>query len=186
MNKHYFLGTAAKYTKKERIKMRKEPGSAQDLENLYEYLEQEYDGERTIVTINGRSAIAAGLKYYLRDFLGFNDGEIIINGFTCFAVFQGVKAGGFTPVFADISKTDLNFTVESIEKVLTKKTRAIIVQNTFGKMIDIKAIEQLCKKNKLILIEDLAHSVGRKYRDGREAGSLLAKKNRSIQLMAAQ
>ena len=172
MRKRYFLGTAARFSKSERKMMRKGFGDEEDLKNLYEFLQKEYDGKQTIVTINGRSAIAAGLKYYLHDFLKYNDGEIIVNGFTCYAVYQGVKAGGFTPVFADINKKDLNFTIKSLEKVLSNKTRAVIVQNTFGNMIDIKPIEEFCKKHKLILIEDLAHCVGRKYKDGREAGKV--------------
>lgn len=171
MRKHYFLGTAAKFNKSERIEMRKGVGTPQDLENLQEYLDTEFDG-KTIITINGRSAIAAGLKYYLHDFLDIKDGEVIINGFTCFAVVQGVKAAGFTPVFADIEKETLNFTTDSLEKVLTTKTRAVIVQNTLGNMLDIKKIERFCKKHGLILIEDLAHCTGRFYPDGREAGKV--------------
>lgn len=172
MKKHYFLGTAADFDKAERIKMRKGKGTNEDLAKLYDYLRREYSGARVLVTRNGRSAIAAGLTYYLRDFLGYQGGEIIINGFTCYAVVQGVEAAGFTPVYADISKKDLNFTLESLEKVVTKETRAVMVQNTFGNMIDIAKIEGFCKKHGLILIEDLAHCVGRLYQDGREAGTV--------------
>lgn len=152
--------------------MRKSKGSKEDLVALYEYLRQEYGGTEALITQNGRSAIAAGLTYYLKDFLGHQDGDIIINGFTCYAVVQGVIAAGFTPVYADISKKDLNFTVESLEKVLTENTRAVMVQNTFGNMVDISKIEDFCKKHGLILIEDIAHCVGRVYPDGREAGTV--------------
>ena len=172
MKKHYFLGTAAGFTKKMRKTMRKSSGSAQDLIDLYEYLYKEYDGKQVIVTRNGRSAIAAGLDYYLKEFLGQENGEVIINGFTCYAVVQGVTAAGFVPVYADIDQNTLNFTVETLEKVLTDKTKAIIVQNTLGNMVDIVAIEKFCKKHHLLLIEDLAHSAGRFYPDGREAGKV--------------
>ena len=172
MKKHYFLGTAADFSKNERIKMRKGRGKKEDLDNLYDYLRQEYNGRRVLVTRNGRSAIAAGLTYYLKDFLGYSDGEIIINGYTCYAVVQGIEAADFTPVYADISKKDLNFTLESLENVVTKKTRAVMVQNTFGNMIDIKMVEKFCKEHELVLIEDLAHCTGRFYEDGREAGTV--------------
>ena len=39
-------------------------------------------------------------------------------------------------------------------------------------MADIREIEAFCKKHQLVLIEDLAHSVGRFYADGREAGQV--------------
>ena len=172
MKKHYFLGTAAGFDKAWRIKMRKAHGTHQDLLDLYGYLHQEYDGDQLVITRNGRSAITAGLEYYLKTFLGRKNGEIIINGFTCYAVVQGVKAAGYTPVYADIDKDTLNFTVETLEKVVTPKTQAVIVQNTLGNMVDIVAIEKFCKKHNLLLIEDTAHCVGRFYPDGREAGKV--------------
>ena len=172
MKKHYFLGTAAGFTKKQRKDLRKQHATAQSLVDLYKYLNHEYGGVQTIVTRNGRSALAAGLKYYVKDLLGKNGGEVIVNGFTCYAVVQGVEAAGFTPVYADIEMETLNFTVETLEKALSKKTCAVIVQNTFGNMIDIKKIEKFCQEHDLVLIEDLAHSVGRFYPDGREAGKV--------------
>lgn len=168
MKKHYFLGTAARFIKRERVFLRKGRGNLRDVEALERFLTHEYDAESAVVMRNGRSAIAAGLKYGLQD----NDGEIIINGFTCRAVVQGVEAAGFTPVYADISLENLNFTVESLEKCVGEKTRALIVQNTLGNMVDIKPIEKFCKEHKLVLIEDLAHCVGRFYPDGREAGKV--------------
>ena len=172
MKKHYFLGTAADFKKPERIKMRKGRGTKADIKELGNYLNQEYGGKQTLITRNGRSAIAAGLTYYLKSFLDEKDGEVIINGYTCYAVVQGITAAGFTPVYADINKKDLNFTLESLEKVVTEKTKAVIVQNTFGNMIDIPMVEKFCKKHQLVLIEDLAHCVGRFYPDGREAGTV--------------
>ncbi len=172
MKKHYFLGTAARFTKKDRVFMRRGHGKHQDLTNLYNFLHDEYNGGQVIVTINGRSAITAGLKYYLQDYLGIKEGEVIINGFTCYAVVQGVKAAGFTPIFADINKKTLNFTLETLTKALTPKTRALIVQNTLGNMVNIQEIKNFCKKHGLVLIEDLAHCTGRLYTNGKEAGKV--------------
>ena len=64
MKKHYFLGTAADFSKEERIKMRKGHGAKQDSLALHDYLCREYGGKQTLITRNGRSAIAAGLTYY--------------------------------------------------------------------------------------------------------------------------
>ena len=173
MKKHYFLGTGAHFTKAERREFRKIKGSHQDLLNLYQYFYENYDGEQSIVTKNGRTAIAAALENYVYLFKrNLNRGEVIVNGLTCHAVVQGVKAAGFTPVFADIDPSSLNFTQESLEKVATEKTKAIIVQNTLGNMVDMKMVEKFAKKHKLTIIEDLAHCVGRFYPDGREAGKV--------------
>ena len=170
--KHYFLGTAAGYDLKKRLKMRFTRGDFNDYLSLQEYIKKRYSAPSVAVVRNGRSALAAGLKYAYADKDGKCEGEIIVNGFTCYAVYQGVKASGMTPVFADIDKKTLNFTTETLEKVVTKNTRAVIVQNTLGNMVDIKKIESFCKKHGLDLIEDLAHCAGRFYDDGREAGTV--------------
>ncbi len=171
--KHYFLGTAAGYSKEQRIMQRKTHGSDEDTSKLYEYLANEYGGEQVIVTRNGRSAIAAGLKYY-HSFLCLptKKSGVIINGFTCYAVLQGVKGAGMEPVFADINRDTLNFTPETLEKAITDDTWAIIVQNTLGNMVDMRKIEAFAKKHNLVIIEDLAHCTGRFYPDGREAGKV--------------
>ena len=116
---------------------------------------------------NGRSALALALKAY------FEPGDaVLVNGFTCYAVYEAVKAAGLEPVFVDISKDDLNFTMESLEKSLNGKVRGIIIQNTLGNPVDIKAIEKFAKKHELTIIEDLAHCAGVRYADKREAGTV--------------
>ena len=165
--KHYFLGTAAGWGKKERLMARRAEGASGDTVALCKYLCQEYGGRQAIVTRNGRSAIAAALTYGVEP-----KGEVIVNGLTCRAVVQGVRAAGFTPVYADIDRESLNFTAESLAKVAGPKTRAMIVQNTLGNMMDIREAEKFAKERGLVLIEDLAHCVGRFYPDGREAGTV--------------
>lgn len=174
MKRHYFLGTATGFSRKMRILMRKTKGHQEDLVELQQYLVDEYDGRQALLLTNGRSAIAGILENY-KDFKWSGkkeQGEVIINGFTCHAVVQGVREAGFMPVYADIDKATLNFTVKSLEKVVTPRTRAVIVQNTLGNMVDIGSVEKFCKKHGLVLIEDLAHCVGRFYPDGREAGKV--------------
>ena len=165
--KHFFLGLASGYSKKQRRAQFFSHGTEKDYYDLQNYILKEYQAHQVLITRNGRSAIAAGLKYYFKE-----KGEVIVNGFTCYAVVSGVKAAGMKPVYADIDQKTLNFTTETIKKVLTKKTKAIIVQNTLGNMVEIKKIEAFAKKNGLVIIEDLAHCTGRFYPDGREAGTV--------------
>lgn len=168
MRKHYFLGFGACYSAKERWAILFSRGREKDYFELQNYIKKEYKAHQVLITRNGRSAIAAGLKYYFNE----RGGEVIINGLTCYAVIQGIKAAGMKPVYADVNTKDLNFTASSIEKVLSPKTRAIMVQNTLGNMVNIREIEKFAKKHKLVIIEDLAHCVGRVYEDGREAGTV--------------
>ncbi|MBR3122047.1 DegT/DnrJ/EryC1/StrS aminotransferase family protein [Candidatus Saccharibacteria bacterium] len=168
----YFLGMAANYSRKERLAHTFAIGRRRDCQNLKTYLKKKYDGE-VILCKNGRSALALALKAY------FEPGDgIIVNGFTCYAVYEAIKAAGLKPVFVDISKKDLNFNTRTLPKLDAKsdssnvQVRGIIIQNTLGNPADIKAIEKFAKEHSLTIIEDLAHCAGSKYSDGREVGTV--------------
>ena len=146
-------------------------GCNRDCQALCDYLENRYEG-KVMLCKNGRSALALALKAY------FEPGDaVIVNGFTCYAVYEAVKAAGLIPVFADIDKDNLNFSVDTLEDALKtgpnhKKPTGIIVQNSLGNPMNITAIEDFAHKYDLTIIEDLAHCVGVKYPDGRECGTV--------------
>lgn len=172
MKKHYFLGLAANYPRDERVTHTFKIGHNEDLKDLERYLLRRYGGEKAFLTKNGRSALALALKAYFD-----KDDKILINGFTCYAVYEAVKAANLTPVFVDISLTDLNFTEETLGAAYANtaqndKIKGIIIQNTLGNPVDIVKIEKFAKEHNLIIIEDLAHCAGVKYADGREAGTV--------------
>ncbi|MBO7717875.1 DegT/DnrJ/EryC1/StrS aminotransferase family protein [Candidatus Saccharibacteria bacterium] len=165
--KYYFLGLAANYSREERLAHTFTRGRKEDLRDLENFLTRKYGGKRTILTKNGRSALTLALR------ANFNEGDgIIVNGFTCYAVYEAIKEAGLVPIFADIDLRDLNFSVKELEEVKTANPKGIIVQNTLGNPVDIVAIEQFAKDNNLVIIEDLAHSAGIKYPDGRETGTV--------------
>lgn len=56
--------------------------------------------------------------------------------------------------------------------VWIKKIKAVITQNTLGIPCKIEKISQFCLENDSLLIEDLAHSVGTTYDDGKTAGTV--------------
>ncbi len=168
--KRYFLGLAAGFSRKARLEHTFSIGRERDRVALVSFLEKKYGATpqkgEAILCKNGRSALCFALKAY------FDRGDkVIVNGFTCYAVVEAVKKAGLIPVFADISREDLNFNVKTLEKV-ADGARGIIIQNSLGNPVDIVAIEKFAKKHDLILIEDLAHAAGRKYADGREMGTV--------------
>lgn len=140
-------------------------------QKLKNYLGEKYNG-KTILTYKGREALTLALKT-----LDLPKGSgVAINGFTCCAVYKAVDEAGLTPVCLDLDEKnlDLNFSPESLEKILTenKNIKVIIVQNTLGYPCDIEKIAQICKEKNIILIEDLAHCVGTKYGNGKETGTI--------------
>lgn len=103
---------------------------------------------------SGRSAFLALLRAFD---IGRGD-EVIVQAFTCVAVPNSVLWAGAKPVFADIDDS-YNLNPKDVEKKITKRTKAIVVQNTFGIPADMKTILIFAKKHDLIVIEDFAHTM---------------------------
>ncbi len=128
----------------------------------------EYFGEGDIFyTWKGRVALYLLLKAY-----GIGEGdEVIVPGFTCVVVPNAICYLGAKPVYADIEEHTFNASVETIAPCITDRTRAILVQNTFGLSADLDPIMKLARERGLIVIEDCAHGLGATYK-GNRAGTV--------------
>lgn len=124
-------------------------------------------GTPHVVSFNsGRSALFAVLGAF-----GIGKGdEVICQAFTCVAVPNAVIWTGATPVFADIDDS-LNIDPNDLEKKITAKTRAVIVQHTLGTPADMERIMIIARKHGVIVVEDCAHSLGASV-EGQEAGAV--------------
>jgi len=131
--------------------------ATKDLERMF----RNYFGFKNAFSFNsGRSSLIAILKAMeieKRD-------EVILQAFTCNAAVNPIIYVGATPVFADIDES-LNISPDDVIKKITKKTKAIMIQHTFGYPGDIDEIRKICMANNLYLIEDCAHALGAKYKD---------------------
>jgi dTDP-4-amino-4,6-dideoxygalactose transaminase len=98
--------------------------------------------------------------------------EVIIPALTFVADANVVYSVGASPILADCkSPDDWNISLESIKKVVTKKTKAIIVVHYAGyPCSEIKEISDFCNDNGIRLIEDVAHAPGAKIH-GRSCGT---------------
>lgn len=137
-----------------------------ELKNL---IKRKYKRE-TILFYKGREAIKAALKQS-----NFPKGSFIaINGFTCWAVYEAIVTAGYNVEYLDLEDRNLNFTAEVFQKSINKnpKIKAVIIQNTLGYPCEISKIAKICRENGVVLIEDLAHSVGTMYEGKKEAGSV--------------
>ncbi len=75
------------------------------------------------------------------------------------------------PVFADINPETYNIDPNSIRKLITDRTKAVIAVDFTGQAVQIDEIRGICNENKLTFIEDAAHSIATKYK-GQPIGSL--------------
>lgn len=72
---------------------------------------------------------------------------------------------GLKPIFVDIDKNTLNICIIDLLKKVTKKTKALMLVHVLGNCSDMDAILDICKKKKLILIEDTCEALGSKYKN---------------------
>lgn len=137
--------------------------------DLKNFLEKKYNA-KAILLFKGRQSLNLALQK-----LNLPKGsDVAVNGFTCYAVYKAIEEAGLKPVLIDLPRDNLNFTRSDLVKALENnpKIKVVIIQNTLGFPCDIEEIAKICKEKKLILIEDLAHSVGTKYKNGKEAGTI--------------
>src|SRR5262249_9026426 len=95
--------------------------------------------------------------------------EVIIPTFCCTAIVPPILAVGAIPVFADVAE-DLNISVTTVNAVLTRKTKPIIVPHLFGNPAAIDAIIDLTRGRNIRVIDDAAQAMGAAIAD-RPVGS---------------
>lgn len=96
--------------------------------------------------------------------------EVLLQAFTCNAASNPVIWSGLKPVYQDVDKNNFNIDVNNLKRKLTSRSRALVVQHTFGLPVDMDEVLDFCQKNDLILIEDCAHSLGASYK-GKKVGT---------------
>lgn len=116
------------------------------------------------------AAARIGLYGVLRC-LGVGRGdEVLLQAPTHMVVGNAIRYTGARPVYVDIDLATYNIDVAQAEERMTPRTKAIVVQHTFGIPADLDAILELAERNGLAVIEDCVHALGATFR-GRPVGS---------------
>lgn len=89
--------------------------------------------------------------------------EVIMPSYTFTSTANAVVLRNAKPVFVDINPEDMCMNPNLIEKMITKKTKAIYVVHYGGKCMNLNPILKLKKKYGIYLVEDAAHSFLSKY-----------------------
>ncbi len=139
---------------------------------LFEEALCEFLGVKHALVFN--SATSALLTLY-RNFSDFSAdcNEIITTPISFVATANMLLESGYKPVFAEI-KNDGNIDELALEKLINKKTKAIVSVDYAGKSVEIGSIQKLCKRHSLSFLSDSSHALGSEYQNKKVGGFALA------------
>lgn len=122
----------------------------------------EYIGTKHCIGVaNGTDALSIALKC-----LGIKEGDEVITVANSFiATSESITTSGAKVVFVDCDEKTYNIDVQKIEKVITKKTRAIIPVHLYGQPADMDKVLEIANKYNLYVIEDAAQAHGSQYKN---------------------
>lgn len=119
-------------------------------------LAKKFDRKYAVALTNGSAALDVAFNLYQFK----KSDEVIIPSFTIISCLSAVIRSGAKPVFCDVDPITWNMTLENVKAVISKNTKAVLMVHTYGLTADAKKIQNFCKKNNLILIEDAAEAHG--------------------------
>lgn len=162
-----FQSVGTNYSFADTVKQLFTVGTKHHSEQLKAQLEADFGGTAVLYS-KGRNALSEAVK------LVAEGQSVAVNAMTCSVVIEAIKSADATPCYIDISPKTAHFTAETLSAQLktNPNIKAVIVQNTYGHPCDIAAIEKVTATHGVAIIEDLAHSLGQTYDDGRKVGTV--------------
>ncbi len=126
-----------------------------------------YQGVKYAVALNSGTA-ALHLALHMA---GIEGKEVISTPITFVSTNHAILYSGGTPVFADVEPDTCNIDPDSVERLITPRTAAIVVVHYGGHAVKMDKIMRLARKHKLKVIEDCAHACGAEFK-GRKLGTI--------------
>lgn len=128
----------------------------------------EWQGSKYAISVaTGTAALHVGLTA-----MGIGPGdEVIVPSYTFIASSFSVIQAGAIPRFADVNLDDHCISVESAEKLVNARTKAIMPVHLYGNVCDMTKINAFARKHKLLVIEDNAEAFGGSFK-GKKTGTI--------------
>lgn len=164
-NKPYFKGDEINYFSTS-LSSGKISGDGLFTKKCHEYFQSEYGFNSVFLTTSCTDALE--MSSLLAD-INIGD-EIILPSYTFVSTANPFLLRGAKLIFADSNVDNPNICPTSIERLITKKTRAIVIVHYAGIACDIDSIKEIIKDKNIILIEDAAQAFDSYYK-GKPLGS---------------
>lgn len=132
------------------------PGYGAAAERVERYFAGRFEGKDAVAFPSARAGLASALRA-----LGVGpDDEVLVTGYTCSAVAVAVLSAGAKPVYVDIDPRSFAMAPDRAKACVTARTRAIVVQHTYGIPSDVRRLCALAQTCGLAVIEDAALALG--------------------------
>lgn len=126
-----------------------------------------HDARYCVATTNGTTALQLALRA-----AGVKAGdEVIAPAVTFIATVSAIAEIGAVPVFADVEPDTFQLSAQSVESLITPRTTAVLGVHYGGYPFDLDALRRVCKRHRLLLLEDCAHAQGTEWK-GRKVGAI--------------
>lgn len=120
---------------------------------------------------NGLDALRLILRAYIELGIMRPGDEVIVPSNTYIASILAISDNGLVPVLCEPSLDTYNINVDNIEKLITSKTKAILIVHLYGRAVFSEELALLAKKYELKIVEDNAQAIGAAWK-GRKTGNL--------------
>ncbi len=122
---------------------------------------RKFTGSDCCVALNsGTAALHLALSL-----VNIRNKEVILPSLSFISTALAVLYNGGKPVFVDVEPETLCINHELVEKNITRRTKVILPVHFGGMPCNLNEISNLCKQNKIILIEYAAHAAGATYKN---------------------
>jgi dTDP-4-amino-4,6-dideoxygalactose transaminase len=158
-NKPSFAGNENRYIA-EAIERGHISGDGHFTKACHALLEKELGVQKALLTTNCTHALE--MCAFLLE-LGPGD-EVIVPSFAFVTTVNAFAIRGAKPVFADVRADTLNVDETKVERLITKRTKAIVVLHYAGVACEMDAILAVAKKHGVAVVEDNAHGLFAKYK----------------------
>ena len=131
---------------------------------LFEKAYAEYVGVNHCVgCANGLDAIHLMFKALIQLGRLHKGDEILVSANTFIATIHGITENGLRPIFVDARDDNGQLNETLLSSLITHKTRALFIVHLYGQCALTQGIEEFCKTNNLLLLEDNAQAHGCRY-----------------------
>ena len=128
----------------------------------------EFIGRKHVVSV---ASATDALHFTLQAYGISANNEVLVTDFSWISSSACVNMVGAIPVFCDIDIKTYHIDIDSVRRMITPNTKAIVYPHLFGSMTDTSELQKLCKDNNIIFIEDSAQSLGSSL-NGQNAGTI--------------